>query len=280
MTPQQLISEIDGLFSLPEVYLKVREVIDDPKKTIYDVAFVINQDPNISARILKIANSAFFGFATEINTVTRAIAIMGLSQIHDLVLATSAVNTFKGISCALISMKDFWLHSVFCATIARLLARKCNVIDCERLFVCGILHDLGHLVIYEKCPTQASKVLSRAKQESCPMALLEKEILGFDYAQVGGELLKFWKLPASLYEPVVNHVHLKRDEQFSLDSSIIHIANILALQEESHKTDFFVPNLDLQALHMTGLNQEDFDLVKTEAKKNMAETLKLFFAKV
>ena len=277
MTPQQLISEVEGLFSLPEVYLKVRESINNPQSSINDVALIINQDPNTSAHILKIANSAFFGFATEINTVIRAITIMGLAQLHDLVLATSAVKAFKGISSDLIDMKDFWLHSVFCATIARLLARKCNVIDSERLFVCGILHDLGHLVIYAKCPTQASKVLSRAKQGNTPIVLLEKEILGFDYAEVGSELLKSWKLPASLYETMANHVYLKCDEQFSLDSAIIHIANILALQDESHKTGFSAPNLDLQALQMTGLNEEDLDLAKIEAKRNMAEILKLLF---
>jgi HD-like signal output (HDOD) protein len=277
MTPQQLISEVEGLFSLPEVYLKVRESINNPKSTINDVALIINQDPNISARILKIANSAFFGFPTEITTVTRAIFIMGLAQLHDIVLATSAVKAFKGISSDLVNMKDFWLHSVFCATIARLLAQKCNVIDSERLFVCGILHDLGHLVIYAKCPTQASKVLSRAKQENHPIVLLEKEILGFDYAEVSGELLKSWKLPASLYETVANHVHLKCDEQFSLDSAIIHIANNLALQEESHNTGFCSPNRDLQALQITGLNEEDFEIVKLEAKKNMSEILKLLF---
>jgi len=277
MTPQQLISEVEGLFSLPDVYLRVRESINNPKSSIDDVALIINQDPNISGRILKIANSSFFGFATEINTVTRAMTIMGLAQIHDLVLATSAVKAFKGISSDLINMKDFWLHSVFCAAIARLLARKCNVIDSERLFVCGILHDLGHLVIYAKCPTQASKVLLRAKQENCPIVLLEKEILGFDYAEVGGELLKSWKLPSSLYETVANHVYLKRDEPFSLDSAIIHIANILVLQEESSKTGFSAPTLDLQALQMTGLNEEDLDLVKIEAKRNMAEILKLLF---
>jgi HD-like signal output (HDOD) protein len=176
-------------------------------------------------------------------------------------------------------MKDFWLHSVFCAAIARILARKANVIDSERLFLCGLLHDLGHLVIYAKCPSLASNVLLRAKQENRPIVLLEKEILGFDYAEVGGELLKSWKLPASLYETVANHVYVKGDNRFSLDSAIIHIANILVLQEESHKTGFCTPNLDLQALQMTGLNEVDLGLVKIEAKRSMAEIINLLFSK-
>jgi HD-like signal output (HDOD) protein len=277
MTPQQLISEVDGLFSLPKVYLKVRETINNPKSTFDEVALIINQDPAISARVLNIANSAFFGFATEISSVNRAIFIMGMAQLHDIVLASSAVAAFKGISSELINMKYFWLRSAYCAIIARLLAQKCNVIDSERLFVCGLLHDLGHLVIYVKCPTQANKVLSQAKQGHESISLLEKEILGFDYAEVSGELLKSWKLTASLYQTVANHVHLRCDEPFSLDSAIVHIANILVLQEESQKTGISPPNFDSHALQMTALSEEDFDIVKQEAKKSMTEILKLFF---
>ncbi len=277
MTPELLISEVKGLFSLPKVYLKVKESINDPKVTIDNVALIISQDPNIAAQILRIANSAFFGFATKIESISRAIFIMGLAQLHDIVLATSAVTAFKGISSDLINMKDFWMHSVYCATIARLLAQKSNVIDSERLFVCGILHDLGHLVIYVKCPNQASKILSQAKQGVTPVVILEKEILGFDYAEVSGELLKTWKLPASIYETVANHVHLKGDERFSLDSAIIHIANILVLQEESPKTGIAAPSLDLNALQLIGLTEEDLDVIKLEAKRSLTEILKLFF---
>ena len=280
MTPHQLIAEVEGLFSLPEVYLQIRNTIDDPKSSIDDVARIISRDPNISARILRIANSSFFGFATEITTVSRAITIMGLAHLHDLVLAVSAVKAFKGIDSDLITMKDFWLHSVFCATIAHLLARKCNIIDNERLFVCGILHDLGHLVIYAKLPNQAGKVLCKAKQEQRPVADLERESYGFDYADVGGELLKSWNLPASLYQTVANHTHLYLAEQFELDSAIIQISNILALQDESIKTGIPAPDYEPQALRITGLTEDELEPVKIEAKRNMAEIIKLLFAQV
>lgn len=278
MTPQQLISEVDGLFTLPQVYLKIRESIFNHNSSIHDVALVINQDPNISARILKIANSSFFGCATEITSVSRAITIMGLLQLHDLVLATVAVNAFKNISSELIDMKDFWLHSVFCASIARLLARKSHVFDSERLFVCGILHDLGHLVIYSRCPKQAEKILARARQEKLPVASVEKEILGFDYAEVGGELLKSWNLPANLYEAVKTHLSLNNESQYLAEASLIHIANILALQEESSKSGYAAPEMSALALEFTGLNPDNFEAIKLEAKNNMAETINLLFA--
>ncbi|MCK5662774.1 MAG: HDOD domain-containing protein [Thiotrichaceae bacterium] len=279
MTPQQLAKEVENLFSLPEIYFQVKKTIDHPKSTIEDVANVISQDPSISARILRIANSSFFGFGAKIEYIDRAISIMGLAHLHNLVLAVSATNAFKGINSELFSMKDFWLHSIYCAAIAQILARKCNILDSERLFVSGILHDIGHLVIYSTLSTHASTVLSRARNEQLPLEQLETEIFGFNYAEVGGELLKQWQLPTSLYLPVRYHTHLQSDENFAPDSAIIHLANIMVLRDEHKKTGFVAPNINPLAFQLTELNEEDLEPIKAEAKKNMADIIKLFFAK-
>jgi HD-like signal output (HDOD) protein len=277
MTPKQLVLEVENLFSLPELYFKVKKTIDDPTSTINDVADIVIQDPNISARILRMVNSSFFGFATEIESISRAINIMGMSQLHDLVLTISATKAFKGINSDLISMKDFWLHSIYCAAIAKLIARKCNVVDSERLFVTGILHDIGHLVLYSKLPSQAAKLLETAKQQQIPLAQLEKSTFGFDYAEVGGELLQLWKLPDCLSQTVSHHTQIKNEQQFSLDAAIIHIANILVLQEEGKKTGFKAPNFDPLSFQLTSLEEQDLMPLKIEAKKNMADILKLLF---
>jgi HD-like signal output (HDOD) protein len=279
MTPQQLVQDVEHLFSLPEIYFQVKKAIDQPKSTIDGIAKVIIQDANISARILRIANSSFFGFGTKIETVSRAISIMGLAHLHNLVLAVSATKAFKGVNSELFSMKDFWLHSIYCAAIAQILARRCNILDNERLFVSGILHDVGHLVIYNSLPTHASKVLTRAKQENFPLQQLETEEFGFNYAEIGGELLKQWELPTSLYLPVQYHTKLHIAEQFALESAIVHLANIIVLREENKKTGYVAPDIDPLALQLTKLNEEDLELIRLEAKKNMADIIKLFFAK-
>lgn len=279
MTPSQLVPQVENLFSLPEIYFQVKKTIDHPKSTIEDVAKIISQDPNISVRILNIANSAFFGFATKIDTITRAISIMGLSHLQNLILAISATKAFKGINKDLINMRDFWLHSVYCAAIAQLLGRKCNILDNERLFVCGILHDIGHLVMYSTLPTHAATVLSRAKIEQLPLEQLEVETFGFNYAEVGGELLKHWQLPASLYEPVQKHMDLQSAENFLLETAIVHLANILVLREEQKKTGIIAPEINPQAFQITGLSIEDIEPLKLEAKKNMADIVRLLFSK-
>ncbi len=278
MTPQQLAQEVENLFSLPELYFQVKKTIDHPKSTIADVAGIVSQDPNISARILKIANSSFFGFASSIETIERAINIMGLAHLQNLVLASTATKAFKGINRDLVNMKDFWLHSVYVATIAQLLARKCKILDNERLFVAGLLHDIGHLVIYSTLSTHAKTVLDRASKEKLPLQHLESEIFGFNYAEVGAELLKQWNIPASIYQPVQNHTQLTADGAFALDGAVIHIANITVLQDEQKKTGYKAPAFDPLAFQLTEIMEQDLDTIKIKKKKNMADVLRLLFS--
>lgn len=278
MTPQQLAQKVENLFSFPDIYFSIKQTIDNPRSNMEDVAAVVSQDPNIASRLLRMANSPFFGFATQIDTVKRAISVMGLVHVHNLVLAVSATKAFKGIDSELVSMKDFWIHSVFTATIAKNLASESRVLDSERLFVSGLLHDIGHLVIYTTLPNQASKILQRARNENLTVQQLEKEIIGFDYADVGGALLKEWKLPESLYLPVQCHTQLRLEDDFAMDSAIIHIANILALRHPYKQTGFQLPNFDPAALQLTELIEEDLELITMEAKKNMADILKVLFS--
>ena len=277
MTPEQLVANVDDLISLPELYLKVRDTIDDPRSSIDDVSNIVSQDPSICARLIRISNSSFFGFASEIETVTRAISIMGLSQLHDLVLATSVVKSFKGIPKDLVNMKEFWARSVYCGIISRLLARKCNVLDSERLFLTGLLHDIGHLIIYTKMPRPAFEILSEAKLDNKPVQQIERETFGFDYSKVGSALLRSWKLPKSHVETVENHTSLSESSQFLLDSAIVHIASIMVLQEESKKNGIDAPEINVKAWEITGLDEESLEPVKIEAKHSMLEVLRLLF---
>jgi HD-like signal output (HDOD) protein len=279
LTAQELVSNINDLMSLPETYLKIRDTINDPSSTINMVADIVSQDANIAARILRIANSSFFGFAEEITTVNRAISIMGLSQLQDLVLSVSVVRSFKGVPNELINMKEFWTRSVFCAVTARLLAAQCNILDCERLFVSGLLHEIGHLIIYSKLPEQTTKILSIAKEQHKIVRLLEKQILGFDYAEVGGELLKAWKMPTSHVETVLCHTEPNRAEKYALDAALVHIASVLVQQDEAKNKDYGIPHFDPQALQLCGVSEETIESIKQETSKSILEVLRLLFGK-
>lgn len=278
MTPQNLVETVDNLFSLPEIYYRIKQTVDDPTSTIDDVAEIVMEDPNITARLLHLANSAFFGIATQIESVQRAISIMGLAHLNNLVLAISVTKAFKGINSQLVNMKDFWIHSVYTASLAKIIARHCNVLDSERLFVCGMLHDIGHLVIYTALPTHAENVLERASVEQVPLRFLEKEMLGFDYAEVGGALLQFWKLPDSISMPVLHHTQVDIDSDFAMDIAIVHLSNVMALNDPYKKCPYAAPPFDDNALQLLNIDPEQLEIMKSEARNTMSDLVKMFFS--
>jgi HD-like signal output (HDOD) protein len=226
--PTEFASRVTTLASLPEVYLKVRALLDDPRATMADVAGIIGQDPGLTARLLRIANSAMYGFAGRIATVSRAVTMLGTQQVHDLVLATSVTRAFARISPALVNMDSFWRESVHCGLLTRALGARCDVLDVERLFVEGLLRDVGHLVLYHELPNLAAQALEASRQSGTPLYQEERRLIGFDFAEVGAELLKAWGLPEGLQEVVRDHVEPDRSRVHVLETALLHIATTLA----------------------------------------------------
>ena len=221
---RELVASVHQLISLPDIYLRVQALLNDPDSSLTEVAGVIAHDPGITTRLLRLVNSAHFGFRSKIDTVSRAVSILGLQQIHDIVLATSVIQTFAGMDNRVMSMDVYWRKSVYCGVVAHLLAIPCHVLDRERLFVAGLLRDLGHLVMYQRIPSLAQQALTLARERPAELHEVERELLGFDYAEVGGELMRDWGLPPSLVEPVTFHTDLSRAGGFPLETAIVHIA--------------------------------------------------------
>ena len=228
-TPEQLVEGISELVSLPEACIRINEMVDDPTYSAEDIGKVISSDPGLTVRILKIANSPFYGFSTEVDTVSRAITVLGTVQLRDLVLASSACKTFDGIPNDLMSMDDFWYHSIFCGITARKLVNSCMLGRGEALFVAGLLHDVGQLILFNRCPLEAKKVLIRAKvtHSESELHLIEQQIIGFDHMDVGAVLTKQWKLPPCLQECVSFHHTPSKAIVFPQEVAIVHIAQAI-----------------------------------------------------
>lgn len=216
------------LVSLPDVYLRLRSVLDDPNSNLADVADVVGNDPAMTTRLLRIVNSAYFGLGNEIDTVSRAVGLLGTQEVHDLVLAASVAKSFEGISSELMDMQRFWRQGVRRAIIGRELAVLCNVLDGERLFVAGLLSDIGHLYIYQLAPQKAQQAIELSQVQGIPLYKAEQALLGTDYARVGGELMRRWQLPQSLWEPTEFQVEPTGSQEYELFTSLVHIAIHLA----------------------------------------------------
>jgi HD-like signal output (HDOD) protein len=276
MNTNELIDQVTDLVSLPDIYLRVQQLIDDPKASLGDIGKVICTDPALTARLLKIANSPFFGLAAKIETVSRAISVMGTQQLHDLLLATSVATTFDRLPEPHVDMKRFWTHSIRCAIAARLLAYECNVLDSERLFVAGLLHDIGHMVMYQLLPEQSADAASRALATRRALPQIERELFGFDYAEVGCALLKAWHLPAMLLDTVAYQNEPHKAESFPFETAIVHVATrITAATEAADDSEPMLAGVAPFATHQTKITEDKVVAVQARVQEHLAETMAL-----
>lgn len=267
------------LVSLPELYLKLKKIIDQGDYSLADITQLISLDPGLSARLLRIANSSYFGFAAQIESVHHAISILGVQQLHDLVLATSVADSLGKYGCAEMDMKLYWQRSVYCAICSKQLASSCNLIDSERLFVIGLLNDIGHLMMYQAIPELAQQAYHDSVESGRPLHIVEQEVLGFDYAMLAGELLKQWQLPANMAEVLEFHMQPEAGADQLLETSIVHIA---ALMAKSFSSDFNIEDslasASSSALQATGLTREHCQAADLATREQLGEVMNLLFA--
>lgn len=227
-TAQSLVENVLQLISLPEIYLRLQQVIDDPDHTRDQVAEILSYDPSLSARVLRIANSSYYGFPREIESVASAVGIIGEIDLRNLVLATSVAGSMKALSYRGVNIDDFWLHSLRCGITARLIAKTIGGFNPETLFLAGILHDLGILVIYQHDAALAAAISRQIDEQHQLRDQSERELLGFDHAEVGALLLEAWGLSAELAELVRCHHQYQLAQDNESASLMLALANLMA----------------------------------------------------
>jgi HD-like signal output (HDOD) protein len=225
---RDIVSSEVKLASFPDIYFKIRRVLDSPTSSAAQVADVISKDTSLSAKLLKLVNSPFYGLPQRIDAISRAVMVIGGQEISTLALGISAINAFKDIPPELLNMRTFWEHSVAVGVFARVLGKAAGHNAAERLFVSGILHDIGRLIIYKKLPHAAVEAIYYAKANQVPLYVAENEVIGFTHPLVGGLLLRAWKFPEPLVANVSCH-HKPSACPGNIEPSILHLADIMAV---------------------------------------------------
>lgn len=229
LEPKTLVSGFIHLTSLPEIYQRISSALEHSDYSIDELGQLIVQDPGLSARLLKIVNSPFYGFPSNVDTISRAITLIGSRDLNDIILATSVTRLFQGIPNDLVDMDSFWRHSIYSAVAARQLSSYLNDdTGRERCFLIGLLHDVGSLLIYNKIPELAREALLRSRYNHIEMRQAELEVIGFDHAQVGAELLRAWRLPANLVTAIEFHHHPGLAPDYSQYAELAFLSNCLA----------------------------------------------------
>lgn len=197
-TAQELVASVEGLWSIPDVYYRVREAINDPDTSVDQLSGLIASDPSMTGSLLRLANSAFFGFPRRIDTLSRAISLIGLDQVSEVVLASALAASFNAIAPDGIDTRGFWRDSVRRALLCRVFSQHLRLRDGERLFVAGLLSDTGHLVMAHAMPNELRTVLRHPHSSLATLAEREREELGCDFAEVAAALTSAWRLPVTL----------------------------------------------------------------------------------
>jgi len=276
--PQDLLSGYVEVSSLPMMYSRINDAIANPRMSMGDIGRVISEDSGLSARLLRIVNSAFYGFPSKVDTITRAVTIVGTQQLRALALATSVMNMFKGIPNDLVTMESFWKHSVACGLAARSLATYRRESNSELFFTAGILHDIGRLILYLKVPDLAKKALMRSHAEGELLFEVERDIIGFDHGAVGRALVQGWKLPASLEEVVAFHNSPGGATRYPIETAIVHVADIIAHVMMLGTTgEQFVPPLVSKSWDLLGLQEGVLAPTIDQVEHQFEETVELMF---
>jgi HD-like signal output (HDOD) protein len=268
---KQLTEGMPNLGSYAGVIAEIETVLDDAKSNPADLKQVIEKDPDLAARLLKLGNSAFFGFAHRLETVSEATSLIGIQQVVDLIMASSMIEAFEGISPDQVNMESFWKHSLTCGIGARCLAIARQLPAAEKFFFAGLLRDLGRLVLFSRVPDKASEVFERCQSRRMLLRDAEREVPGLNHAQVGEELLWGWQYPANLVHAVAYHHCPMSAGFFQLESSVVHLADYLAhAMQMGNSGEQFVPPLSTPAWERVGLTTDVLESVMDSIDEQIA----------
>ncbi|WP_291323384.1 HDOD domain-containing protein [Desulfonatronospira sp.] len=225
--PARIIRDETRMPSLPDIFFKIQKAIQDPRTSARHLAEIISKDQGLASRLLKLVNSSFYGFPSRIDTISRAVAIIGTRQLSMLAMGVSVLSTFKNISPEIINMQGFWKHSLACAIGAKTLAQYCSIPNTESIFICGLLHDIGRLLMLRYFPKEILWSMHLAATQRLDLMRAEKKYFRQDHAMLGAKVMENWKLPLKI-EQCIRHHNSPGKSRFPIETSLVNMANVLA----------------------------------------------------
>ena len=263
-TRDELLRQMEGLASPPHTCTRVMELMRDENADLSAIGEVVGQDPSLATRLLRLVNSSYYNFPRQVDTLSRAIAIVGLNDLHALVVAVSAVDAFSRLRNSQVDMDSFWRHSLFTAMLCRELGQRGRYPLPERLFVAGLLHDVGLLIICHQLGELEADLIRRAAGDEDTLHTLEREAYGFDHGELGGEVLTAWQLPAAITDAVRHHPAPDLAGAHQGGATYVWVADLLAHQVQGAGLfkDIIVdlPEFQAELLETVGMSRQGMDL--------------------
>lgn len=269
-----VLSKVRDIPSLPEVVTKVMELVSNPNSSAAELSRVIAHDPGLTTRVLRLVNSAYYGFPKQISSIQQSIMILGFTTMRGLVLSTSIFKIFSPKDAKAgktLDYKDFWKHSISTALCARVIANKTGLTEGGEAFSCGILHDIGKVVFDQYGHSDYVDVfkLLKPNYSSEEMIKAEEEIIGMNHAEIGYRLADKWNLPESLSESIRCHHNPLDSVSNTKLIGVIYLANlfsnIISKPYEIMITDKFSPDV----LEYLNIDQDKLFMLFNDSKQEV-----------
>jgi putative nucleotidyltransferase with HDIG domain len=227
---EHIVNKVNDMPILPNRVNKIIEITEDPDSTIKDLEKEILKDQSLTARILKLANSAYYGYPRKINTVSQATILLGFQTIKSMTLASTISKMMEAeLKGYALEEKDLWTQSQTCAIISRYIAKDINYPKPETAYIGGLLRDIGKTILNFYVEQEYNAIVNKVEYSNMSFLEAEEEILGFNHAQIGEKIANKWNFPEELVEAIGLH---HSPENSTIDStlvSIVHIADAITM---------------------------------------------------
>ncbi|NOX33225.1 MAG: HDOD domain-containing protein [Deltaproteobacteria bacterium] len=263
------LSNIKELPTLPIVANNVIQLTQNPDSTAFEIAEAISLDQSLASRVLKTANSAYYGFPRKITTINYAIVVLGLNNIKNIVLSASIMEQFSRTGeNLLLDRRDFWKHSLLCGIISKKISEHMRITNSEEMFMCGLLHDFGKMILDGFFHDEFVLVLKLSNKKNFTMMEAENKIFGFNHSGVGALLLRRWSLPPSLVKAVEFHHSPDKSLSAFRIASIVHVADYLCRRIGiGSGGDNVLPDLNKKAFKLVELTSKQINKMSLQITK-------------
>jgi len=228
--PRELKGMVKDIPTLPVIYQELFKMMQDPNVAVPQIAEIITQDQSLSAKILHLVNSAFYGYSKEIKTISRAVVILGFRAVRSAALAISVFEYFEDEESAQIDMTMFWKHSIAVATICKVLADAARINQQEEAFIVGLLHDVGKLIEKRHFPEDFSEVITVAREQHLTWIDTEKALFQVNHATIGKVVFRSWDFPPSVVDAVQFHHSPGTSSKFPQLAALVHIGDFISAE--------------------------------------------------
>ncbi len=246
------VEKVSNLPTLPGIVTRIAEMVESPETTGRQLGREIAKDQVISAKVLKLVNSGFYGFSEPISTIQHAVTLLGFNTVKSLVLSSTVLDLMKD------SLPGLWEHSLACARTCSIIAGHIELDEQEEISTAGLLHDLGKVILRQTMEREFRRIANYVDRADMLFYQAEEKVLGVNHGEMGGWLLEKWALPPKLVEPIVDHHDFRPNRDYTENTAILHLADILCrAQAFGSGGDRKIPRLAPSALETLKLTIDD-----------------------